>query len=137
MKSSTTYLAIAMLLAVSLSIVPAGAASETMVSGADVSRTVSVRDVTVKGNTVTGTLVNHSSRTLRDVELLIRHEWLWKDEQHPGAESPSTAAYHTVHEELPPNGSVHFTYSASWPPTQRTDGHFDTSVQVIGFVEVG
>jgi hypothetical protein len=36
-----------------------------------------------------------------------------------------------------PHGSLPFTYHPSPSLPRRDDGHFETSVQIVGFVEVG
>ena len=100
-------------------------------------RVVAVADVSVKDGTVSGSLVNKSTRVVRDVRLLIRYAWVWKDERHPGEDSPGTAEYYVVSTPIPPAGQLRFTHAQSPPLRQRTDGHFETSVEVVGFEEVG
>jgi hypothetical protein len=115
----------------------AKAASETIISGDDPSRLVGLTEVKVNDGAVSGVLVNKSPQPIREVELLIDHAWLWSDERHPGVDNPSRSAYHTVHSEIPPGGTMQFTYQPSPPLPHRTDGHFETSVQIVGLVEVG
>jgi hypothetical protein len=115
----------------------ANAASETIISGGDASRLVGLTEVKVNDGAVSGVLVNKSPHPIREVELLIDHAWLWSDERHPGADNPSRSAYYTVHSEIPPGGTMQFTYQASPPLPRRTDGHFETSMQIVGLVEVG
>jgi hypothetical protein len=110
---------------------------QTIVSGDDASRLVGLADVKVNDGTVSGVLVNKSPHPIREVELLIDHAWLWSDERHPGEDNPGRSEYYTVHGEIPPNGSVQFTYHPSPPLPHRTDGHFETTVQIVGLVEVG
>ena len=38
--------------------------------------------------TVTGEIRNNSKNTVRDVQLFIRHTFLWKNEFHPGQREP-------------------------------------------------
>jgi hypothetical protein len=115
----------------------ARAASETIVSGEDASRVLGLADVKVKAGTVSGVLVNKSPHPIREVQLLIDHVWFWNDERHPGEDNPGRSDYYTVHGEVPLHGSLPFTYHPSPPLPRRGDGHFGTSVQVVGFVEVG
>jgi hypothetical protein len=61
---------------------------------------------------------------------------VWGNERKPGSDNPGRVAYYTVHEELPPDVSVAFTSTPSPPLPERTDGHFDISVEVVGFTEV-
>jgi len=102
-----------------------------------VAEAVVVRNLTVTDGTVSGDLVNTSPRLVRDVRLLIRHTWLWTSEQSPGEESPGRAAYSTVREDIPPGGSRSFTARANPPLPVRSDGRFETSVEVVGFTEIG
>jgi hypothetical protein len=112
--------------------------AEDTVSPQQAAQVVSVTDVSGgQDGTVSGTLVNKSPRQVRDVRLLIRHAWVWKDERHPGADSPGTAEYYVVHSAVPAGGSLRFTRTPSPPLPQRSDGHFETSVEVVGFEEVG
>jgi hypothetical protein len=103
-----------------------------------VSGSVALRDVEVNGGDVSGVLVNTTSgKDVRDVELLIRYDWLWKNEFRPGEDSPSRAVYFTVPARIPPGGQAAFTYRVDPPLPVRSDGRFQTSVEVSGLVEVG
>ncbi|MBI2365063.1 MAG: hypothetical protein HYV01_08680, partial [Deltaproteobacteria bacterium] len=73
---------------------------------------------------------------LRDVELLVRHVWHWKNEFRPGNDNPGMASYYTMAEEITPGGSVPFTYMQLSPLPSRADGQFETMVSVAGFTEV-
>ena len=101
------------------------------------SKIVAVRDVTTRDGVVHGVLVNRSNKTLRDVRLLIRHTWLWKNEKKPGEDSPGRVDYYTVRSELPPGGTVELTYRPQPPLPDRDDGRFETSVEVVGWTEIG
>src|SRR5712692_6039836 len=68
---------------------PGTALSATSISGDQATQAVSIRNMTVKDGAVSGELVNNSSRTLRDVQLLIRYTWLWNNEMHPGQDELS------------------------------------------------
>jgi len=109
----------------------------TTVSDAGVSRDVAVRDVSSGPDGVTGVLVNRTDTTVRNVQLLVRHSWVWNNERHPGEDSPGESYYTTVPNDIPPGGSVRFTYR---PPggvdSNETGGHFATDVQVTGFTQV-
>lgn len=89
------------------------------------------------GGVVTGTLTNRTARTVRDVRLLVRYGWLWRDERAPHGESPGRAAYHTVPGEIPPGGTLRFVYRPETPLPARDDGRFVPAVEVVGFAEVG
>lgn len=100
------------------------------------SQAVSIRNLSVKDGVVSGELVNNSSRTLRDVQLLIRSIWLWNNEMHPGADSPGDAVYYTVEGDIPPGGNKPFTYRPASPLPSRADGHFEVVVSIAGFAEI-
>ena len=97
---------------------------------------VAVRNLSVKDGVVSGDLANQSPRPVRDVELLIRYVWHWKNEFRPGKESPGMAVYHTVEGEIPPGESRRFVYTPPSPLPSRLDGTFETIVAVAGFSEV-
>ena len=97
-------------------------------------QSVSVRDLAIKDGKATGVLVNHSRDPVRDVSMLVRHTWYWRNEYHPGSDSPGTSFYHTIRGEIPPNGTLRFAIAVP-QMSSRHDGHFETSVQVAGFTE--
>ena len=108
------------------------AASSTQASG-----TATVRDVKVRGDVVSGVLVNNSHRVLHEVRLLIRHTWLWHNERHPGNDNPGRADYYTLSTDVAAGAEQSFTYTINPPLPQRSDGRFVTTVEVVGFIEVG
>jgi hypothetical protein len=96
-----------------------------------------VRDVaTAHDGVVTGVVVNTSNSTLRDVRLMITHEWLWNDEFHPGTDDPGRAVSYTVPGEIPAGGQVRFTTPAE-PLPERPGGYFRTRVNVLSLTQVG
>lgn len=109
---------------------------ERVVPSERVAESVALRDVRVEGDVVSGVLTNRSGEVLRDVQLLIKHDWLWKNEFRPGEDNPGRAVYYTVPGEILPGGQTTFTYRADPPLPARSDGRFNTSVEVVGFVEV-
>lgn len=109
----------------------------TAAPGLAVAEAVVVRNLTVTDGAVSGDLVNTSHRLVRDVRLLVRHTWLWTSEQSPGEESPGRAVYPTVHEDIPPGGSRSFTVRVDPPLPVRSDGRFETAVEVVGVTEIG
>ena len=79
------------------------AAADAVVPREELSQKVVVRDVVVGDDgAVSGVLANTSGHRLREVRLLIRYQWLWRDEFHPGSDSPGTAIYYVVPEESRP-----------------------------------
>ena len=115
----------------------AGAADRALI-GDEAADSVLLRDVVARDDGgVTGVVVNRSTRLVRDVRLLIRHGWLWKNERHPGDDSPGRVAYHLVPADVPPGGNIEFRYHPDPPLPDRSDGRFETTVEVVGSTEVG
>ena len=115
------------------------AAAAAVVQEEDVSRQVFVRDVAASADGISGVLVNRSGKIIRDVRLLIRHSWVWTHEQRPGEESPGESYFTTVPNDIPAGSSVRFTYrprGGGLAADKGPGGHFDTSVDVMGFTEV-
>jgi len=108
---------------------------QEIVSPDEVSRALVVRNLQVSGDSVSGVLINKSQLPLAEVRLLIRHTFLWKQERSPqtGA-NPSRAIYFDVPGTVPASGAVAFTYRPDPPLPERSDGRFETSVEVVGFV---
>ncbi len=111
--------------------------AQTLATKGQATGAVIVRNVSMKEGVVTGEVMNSSPRLVRDVRLLIRHTWFWNDERHPGTDSPGRAGYYTVSKDIPTEGRGMFTYRPEPPLPERTDGHFETSAEVVGFTEVG
>ena len=85
---------------------------------------------------VAGEVVNQSPNTMRDVQLLIRQEWLWANEFKPSKDDPSRATYVTLPQEIPPGGRLPFSYKPSPPLPKAAGGRFITSVAIAGLTEV-
>jgi hypothetical protein len=101
------------------------------------SQEVTTADVLVHDGVVSGTVVNRSGATLRDVKVMIDHAWLWNNERHPGPNDPSRTDFYTLPQAIPPYGTQLFEYHMRAPGPHRTDGRFATMVKVISFTEVG
>jgi hypothetical protein len=112
------------------------AATAAVVPSSEASQQIVIQDVTAKDSSVAGTVVNNSSKTFRDVELLVRQEWLWNDELHPGTDSPGRTLPFTLRQDIAPHGSASFSFQTP-PLARRSDGRFVTTVEVTGFSEVG
>ena len=95
---------------------------------------IAVCDVRTDPDQVSGVLVNLSDKVLHDVRILVDRSWLWADERDPGAaeDDPGRAAVYTVPGEILPSGRLPFTYRGAGSLPQRPDGHFTTSVSVVG-----
>ena len=114
------------------------AAAEIVVaSQQEAARSLSVRDVRIQGDAVSGVLANESSTAVRDVGLLVRYTWFWNNERHPGGKNPGRAGLYKVNGPIAPGASVPFTYRSSEPLPARSDGHFNPVVEVVSFTELG
>ena len=110
--------------------------AQMMRSKDEITRTLAVEKVAVKDGTVSGEINNLSPNTLREVQLYIRHIWIWNNEFHPGNDDPSTSTVYTVPQEIPPGGRASFTYSATPALPKASGGYFMTQVSPAGFTEV-
>ena len=107
-----------------------------IVSSSETAQTIVINDLTVREGSVSGTIVNKSSATIRGVELLLLQTWLWNNERHPGTDSPGRTLPFTFRGDVAPNASAPFTFQTP-PLPQRSDGRFVTTMDVTGFTEVG
>jgi len=112
--------------------------SQTVLSHQQAGNVLAVEKVAAQADgTVTGEIRNNSKNTVRDVQLFIRSTFLWKDEFHPGKESPSAAFYPTLSGEIAPGGSLPFKFTPTPPLPKRKDGRFEApSVSIAGFTQV-
>jgi len=115
---------------------PQFAVPAALLSADKAAEVVVVRNVTVRDGEVTGELVNRSSRPVRDVQLLIRYIWQWKNEFRPGKDELGLAVYYAVDKEISAGAGVPFNYKPASPLPSRPDGFFETTVSVAGFAEV-
>lgn len=108
-----------------------------LVTQRDLAQILEVRDVRVEAERASATLVNHSPRALQNVRLLVRHQWLWRDEKNPGTDNPGRSQVYTLPDEVPAGGTYRVELPIDPPLPRRTDGRFVSSVEVLGFTEVG
>jgi len=107
-----------------------------IVSSSEAAQTIAINGLTVREGSVSGTIVNKSSATVRGVKLLLVQTWMWNNERHPGTDSPGRALPFTFAADVAPNASAPFTFQTP-PLPQRSDGRFVTTMDVTGFTEVG
>jgi hypothetical protein len=111
------------------------AATGAVVSSSEASQEIVIQNVSVKDGSVSGTVVNNSSKAVRDIELLVRQDWLWNDERNPGMDSPGRVLRVTLRHDIAPHASASFMLQTP-PFAPRSDGRFVTTVEVTGFSEV-
>jgi hypothetical protein len=116
--------------------VPAFSIAEIVMSPEQALQSIRLLNVTVQNEIVSGEIVNTSPWPLRDVELLVQHRWHWMNEFRPGEDNPGIAVFHKVEREIPPGGSVPFTYRQPSPLPTPTGGQFETVVSVAGFEQI-
>jgi hypothetical protein len=109
---------------------------EQIVSVSRIRDLVDVRNITVRDRVVSGTIINSSDKTLRDVRLQIRHQWLWNNEFHPGTDDPGRTEFHTLPGEIPSGARAEFTYRMDSLLPERSDGRFQTQVEVVSLTAV-
>ncbi len=126
---------IVILVAVVLQVRIATADNAALVRSSDADATVGIKDVTVGSTSVSGTIINKSSNSLREVHLVLRQEFRWKDEMNPGEASPGRVRAYTYDGPLAPNSSTEFKFDFD-PLPERSDGHFANSIEVTGFTTV-
>jgi len=109
---------------------------QSVITKQEASRVLVLENVTAKDGVVSGEIRNDSPNMVRDVQLLIRHVWMWKNEFHPGKNDPSRSDYYNVPGEIPARGMTRFQYTASSQLPKRSDGNFMVIVSVAGFTQV-
>ena len=127
-----------LLLGLIFSFWPKPSFSQTVLSQEQAGRTLAIEKVAAQADgTVSGEIRNNSKNTIRDVQLFIRYTFLWKDEYHPGKQSPSAAFYPTISGDIAPGGSLPFKFTPTPPLPKRTDGGFlPPTVSIAGFTQV-
>ena len=115
---------------------PDPAHSQAVRSQEEVQRILVIEKFAAQDGVVSGEVHNRSSRTVRDVQLFIRHTWLWDDERHPGKLDPGTSTFHTLQQEITPGGTARFNFAPSPPLAKVAGGRFVTTVSIAGFTEV-
>jgi hypothetical protein len=92
---------------------------------------VRVEGVRTMGDEVQGRVVNETGDQLENVRLMVSDQFLWRNERHPGEDSPSEAHAVTVPGPIPPHGSATFSFRRPSPLPDRRDGQFVTDVEPI------
>jgi hypothetical protein len=113
----------------------AGAESANLLSSTEEPGTVSLQAEGGADGTVNGTIRNGTGGTLQNIQVLVRHDWLWQDEYNPGADDPARLETMTVTETIAPGATHTFTYQPSPALPSRTDGRFVTRAE-LGAYEV-
>jgi hypothetical protein len=125
------------LIGLTLLLFPSEGFSQNVRAREEIAQILPIENLTVSpDDAASGEVVNRSRGIMRDVQILIRHEWLWANEFKPGKDDPSRATYVTLPQEIPPGGRLPFSYKPSPPLPKVAGGRFLTSVAIAGFTEV-
>jgi hypothetical protein len=125
------------LIGLTLFLFPSGGFSQNVRAREEIAQILPIENLTVSpDDAASGEVVNRSRSIMRDVQILIRHEWLWANEFKPGKDDPSRATYVTLPQEIPPGGRLPFSYKPSPPLPKAAGGRFITSVAIAGLTEV-
>ncbi len=136
MKTSVMWLAPAAALLLIAALTPPAAAQE-LISTHQLAQSVDLRDVTAEPNgAISGTIVNHTGLTVRDVKLMINYAWVWRNDFKPGEDSPGRTVYITAPADIPAHGQGSFSYQPSPPLPARNDGHFVPVAHIVGFTRM-
>ena len=128
--------ATALLFGAILLALPRAAVPQTIRSHQDAARILTIDEVRINDGAVSGEVYNRSTHMVREVQLFIRHTWLWDNEMKPGKDDPGTSSYATLPKEIPAGGKMSFRFMPSPALTKLSGGHYETSVAIAGFTEV-
>lgn len=109
------------------------ASAVALVNEPTIEATVEVSDTAIRDSGLQSVIRNKSEQRIDAVNLVVRYDWIWKDERNPGDNNPGWAEFITLNEDLQPGDTTTFTYTRERPLPQRDDGRFMPSVQVVGF----
>lgn len=110
--------------------------AQTVLTEDVASRALALKDVEVTPSIISGTIINNTPHTVRDIELLIQYHWLWQNERNPGQDSPGKAFMVKLDGELQPGGSLPFDFTPSVSLPVRTGGRFMPEVDIAAFTTV-
>lgn len=85
---------------------------------------------------VSGEVVNKTGHPVRNVQLMVIHDWLWANEFNPGSDDAGTVGSVTVAGDIAAGSSKTFSYAPSPALPDRRDGSFLTHVTVSGYQSV-
>lgn len=91
---------------------------------------------TLHDGRISAVVENESTEPVKDVVVLVKYNWLWKDELNPGPDSPEWVDFVTLGEELEPGEATTFVYTPGGPLPSRDDGFFFPTAEVVGMTVV-
>ena len=103
-----------------------------LVDESTIERTANLSTLRVYDGGIDAVLENRSTHVLDNVVIVVRYDWLWKDDLNPGEHNPGWVEYVTVDQRLLPGERIPFVYTPRAPLPQRDDGWFAPSAEVVG-----
>ena len=97
---------------------------------------LSIENLNVDPQRITGIIVNKTPHRIQDVELAIQYHWLWRNERNPGKDPPGRTVFIRFTEVLDPGKPHRFVYTPDFQLPSRSDGHFMPEITVAGFTTV-
>ncbi len=130
--NTTRLLGTLLLAACAAAPVTAAEREPRLVDESIIEHTANLSTLRVHDGGIDAVLENRSTRVLDDIVVIVRYDWLWKDELNPGEHNPGWVEYVTVDERLLPGERIPFVYTPRKPLPQRNDGWFAPSAEVVG-----
>jgi len=113
------------------------AAGQELITTHQLARSVDLTNVAAGPNrAISGTILNRTGLTVRDIKLMVNYAWLWRNDFRPGEYSPGRTVYISAPADIPAHGQGSFSYQPLPPLPLRSDGHFVPSVHVVGFTQM-
>jgi hypothetical protein len=113
-----------------------GVSAQTVLSSQQAAQAVSIENLAVSRERITGSIINNTPHRIRDVQLAIQYHWLWRNERNPGSDQPGRTVFIRFNEALEPGTSHRFVYTPDFDLPSRDDGYFMPEVDVAGFAAV-
>ena len=123
------------IVAACLALTLASALADEVVNAPRLHSSATVENVVYAADHVSGQVVNHGNKRLENVQILVTYAWLWSDDRRTDEDSPGWSEFHTLTGAIPANGTASFSFPHPSLPAQRDDGHFLSSVRMVGFTE--
>ena len=97
---------------------------------------LSLENVEVRRDQVSGVIVNKTPHMIRDVQLVLQYHWLWKNERNPGTDSPGRTVILRFNEQLEPGKPHRFVFTPDFQLASRSDGWYMPENDIGGFTAV-
>ncbi len=108
------------------------AGGAALVSDHTVASHAALSGASIKDGRIAAVINNQGDATIAAVKVLVRYDWLWKDELNPGPNSPGWSEIVTIRETIAPGAAAPFVYIPGAPLPARDDGWFAPSAEIVG-----